>query len=197
MQIAISSGHGLHVRGARGFLDEVDEARRVADHVGKILRELEVPVNVFHENSARNQRDNVNAIVRHHNSLNRDLDVSVHFNSFNPTSGFTQMDGWRAVDRAVGVEVLYRTNNTKTYNLAGHVACSISDASGLLLRHQRDRGAVARSNIGFLNNTTAPAILIEVCFVNSREDKRLYMQNFERICAAIACTVSRRTKMSA
>ena len=36
--IVISSGHGLHVRGARDILDEVTEARRVTNRVGEILR---------------------------------------------------------------------------------------------------------------------------------------------------------------
>jgi hypothetical protein len=30
-RVVISSGHGLHVRGASGVLDEVDEARRVVE----------------------------------------------------------------------------------------------------------------------------------------------------------------------
>ena len=38
MKIAISSGHGLHVRGARGLIDEVDEARHVTDRTAEILR---------------------------------------------------------------------------------------------------------------------------------------------------------------
>ena len=29
--IIISSGHGKYIRGASGYLDEVDEARRVVD----------------------------------------------------------------------------------------------------------------------------------------------------------------------
>jgi len=175
--IAISSGHGLFVRGARGLIDEVDEARKVTGRVAAILRGAGVGVSTFHENNARTVSDNVGAIVRHHNGLRRDLDVSIHFNS--TATGIIE-------DRAIGVEVLHHTNNQITRQLAGRVARAISDASGLLLRHQRDSGAVARNNLSFLNNTTAPAILIEVCFVNSRTDVRLYQEHFEAICHAIA-----------
>ena len=184
MRIAISSGHGLFVRGARGIIDEVDEARKVTDRVAAILRGAGVAVNAFHENNARNVSDNVGAIVRHHNNQTRDLDVSIHFNS--TATGVIE-------ERAIGVEVLHRTGNQVTRALAGKVARAISDASGLLLRHRQDSGAVARSNLSFLNNTTAPAILVEVCFVVSRTDVRLYQQFFEEICYAIASAISDRT----
>jgi len=184
MRIAISSGHGLHVSGARGIIDEVTEARRVTDRVAAILRDARVTVFPFHENNARNVSDNIGAIVRHHNSQTRDLDVSIHFNS--TATGIIE-------ERAIGVEVLHFTGNQTTRTLAGRVARAISDASGLLLRHQRDSGAVARNNLSFLTNTTAPAILIEVCFVVSRTDVRLYQQFFEEICRAIASTISNRT----
>lgn len=187
MKIVISSGHGLHIRGARGLIDEVDEARRVTDRVAAILQESGIDITAFHENEARTQADNVNAIVRFHNSQQRDLDVSIHFNS--TATGHIE-------DRAIGVEVLYRTGNEKTRILAGRVARGISDASGLLLRHMQGSGALARANLGFLNNTTAAAILVEVCFVVSRTDVGLYQLYFEEICQAIAAAVSGQSPIS-
>ncbi|MCL2528366.1 MAG: N-acetylmuramoyl-L-alanine amidase [Defluviitaleaceae bacterium] len=181
MKITISSGHGKLVRGAKGLIDEVDEARRVTNKVAEILSKAEVSVTAFHENTARTQGDNVNTIVRFHNSQQRDLDVSIHFNS--TASG-------KIEDRAIGVEVLHRAGNHKTQALAGQVARAISAASGLLLRHPQNSGAVARSNLGFLNNTSAAAILIEVCFVVSRVDVGLYQQYFNEICYAIASAIS-------
>ena len=175
--VVISSGHGLLVRGARGIIDEVDEARRVTDRVSDILRSAGADVNTFHENTTRNQNDNVNAIVRHHNSQQRDLDVSIHFNS--TKTGAIE-------ERGIGVETLYFTGNQRTKQTASSVSRAISDASGLLLR--RGDGTLA-ANVGFLRLTTAPAILIEVCFVNSQTDVRLYQQHFESICAAIASTI--------
>jgi len=181
MRIAISSGHGLFVSGARGIIDEVIEARKVTDRVAAILRDNGVTVFPFHENNARTVSDNIGAIVRHHNSQTRDLDVSIHFNC--TATGIIE-------ERAIGVEVLHHTSNQTTRVLAGRVARAISDASGLLLRHQQSSGAVARNNLSFLNNTRAPAILIEVCFVVSRTDVRLYQAYFEEICRAIASSIS-------
>jgi len=178
MTVAISSGHGLHVPGARGLIDEVTEARRVTDRVSAILRDTGVRVNAFHENTARNQRDNVNAIVRHHNNLQRDIDVSVHFNS---VAGGTR-------DAGIGTEVMYRTGNATTRPVASRVARAIAGASGLILR--RGDGTFPSTAIGFLNNTNIScAILIEVCFVNSHTDVRLYQAHFEAICYAIASAI--------
>ena len=188
--VVISSGHGLHVPGARGIIDEVMEARRTVDHVAAALVALNCPVFAFHEETARNARDNLNAVIRHHNGHKRALDISVHFNSFSPVSDFVQQSGFRQVDRAVGVEVLYFTGNSHTKGLAGRVAANIAKASGLQLRHPATSGAKPRDNLGFLRHTTAPAILLEVCFVNSSVDVQLYRDNFEDICQAIAATIN-------
>jgi len=178
--IAISSGHGLHARGARDIIDEVDEARRVTDRVYEILKNTNVPVSIFHENTARTQNDNVNAIVRHHNSLVRNLDVSIHFNAPNVAG---------TVERGIGVETMYRVGNAEMRTLGSNVSKAISRASGLILR--RGDGTWERDNLGFLTRTNINrAILIEVCFVNSRTDVRLYRENFEAICHTIAETVS-------
>jgi len=180
MRIAVSSGHGLHVAGARDIIDEVAEARRVVPKVAEYLRRCGVDATEFHDNISRNQRDNINAIVNHHNGRARDLDVSVHFNAV-----------WGTRDAGTGVEVCHRTGNAETAALASRTARAIADASGLILR--RGDGTWARSDLAFLNRTDAPAILIEVCFVNSRTDVNLYRRRFDAICKAIAEAVSGRT----
>jgi hypothetical protein len=38
----------------------------------------------------------------------------------------------------------------------------------------------------FLNNTAMPALLLEICFVDSQADADLYGDNFEYICEAVA-----------
>ena len=50
----------------------------------------------------------------------------------------------------------------------------------------RNRGAKKRTDLAFLRNTNKPAIIIEACFVDSTTDVRLYQENFEAICVAIA-----------
>lgn len=168
MDIVISSGHGLKVRGAKGVLDEVDEARRVTDRVAELLRSAGVGVHVFHDNTSNNVSANLNAIVNAHNSRKRDRDVSVHFNAFQTT------------DKAMGTECLYTTQQA----LAAKVSTAMANGGGLI-----NRGAKKRTNLAFLNRTAKPAVLLEVCFVDSSHDAAQYRKNFEAICRGIAETI--------
>ncbi|MEN0648925.1 N-acetylmuramoyl-L-alanine amidase [Caldifermentibacillus hisashii] len=167
--IAISSGHALYVRGASDIIDEVTEARRVTDKTAEYLRQLGVTTYVFHDDTSRTQNQNLSTIVNFHNSKNRELDVSIHFNSAARTSN------------PLGVEVLYYDQS----GLAANVSQAIANASGL-----RNRGAKQRKELYFLRKTAKPAILIEVCFVNSTVDVDLYRKNFDAICRAIAETLA-------
>jgi N-acetylmuramoyl-L-alanine amidase len=169
MRVVISSGHGKYVRGASGLIDEVDEARKVVPEVASWLTVNGHQVIEFHDDVSTTQQQNLNTIVNYHNKQTRDLDVSVHFNAYVPT------DGGR------GTEVLYLTHQ----QLATDVAKAISDASGLI-----NRGAHKRSDLYFLNGTTEPAILIEVCFVDAAADVEQYQRHFKQICRAIAQTIA-------
>lgn len=165
MTIVISAGHGLKVRGAVGILDEVNEARKVTSQVAAYMRENGGKVYEYYENTATTQQQNLSNIVNYHNSKARDLDISVHFNAYQTT------------DKPMGAEVLYVSQNT----LASEVSAAIAAAGELT-----DRGGKHRTNLYFLNNTKAPAILLEVCFVDSSADAALYEKNFNQICMAIA-----------
>jgi len=164
-RIVISSGHGKIVRGAAGILDEVDEARRVVDAVAAELRERGVDVKVCHDDVSTSQNENLNRIVDYHNSQQRDLDVSVHFNAYVET------------DKPMGCEVLYVTQGELASELSGMIA----EAGDFV-----DRGGKKRTDLFFLNNTAEPSILIETCFVDSAADAECYDANFEDIVAAIA-----------
>jgi N-acetylmuramoyl-L-alanine amidase len=169
MKIIISSGHGKYIRGASGYLDEVDEARKVVEEVAKNLRQLGVEVDTFHDDESETQDDNLEAIVDYHNAQTRDIDVSVHFNAYETTS------------KPMGTEVLYTTQS----DLAGAVCEAIVEAGGFV-----DRGAKYRSDLYFLNNTEQPAILIETCFVDSTADADAYRASFDDITDAIAAALS-------
>ena len=162
-RVAISSGHALHVRGARGNpvppqLDEVDQARRVVDRVAEMLG-----CPKFHDNTSTSQSQNLNTITSWHNKQTRDLDVSVHFNAYDHS--------------AHGTEVLYVTQQT--------IAKEVCDAI-VLAGDFTNRGAKYRSDLAFLNNTNKPAILIETCFCDHTGDSNAFMAHFEPICRAIA-----------
>jgi len=164
--ITISSGHWTIGTGARDLIDEVTEARRVVDRVIAILRSWKIPVHHVEDNTSKNQQQNLTYLVTQHNKTSRQLDVSVHFNA----SSGRQLKG-------IGTEVLYYDAK----ELAAKVSKAISFASGLI-----DRGAKQRKELAFLANTNKPAILLEVCFVNSTVDTAIYNRDFEKICQAIA-----------
>jgi hypothetical protein len=166
MNIVISSGHGKLIRGASGIIDEVDEARRVVNKLAELLGSR---VKVFHDDISKSQNENLDRIVDFHNSLERDLDISVHFNAYNTTN------------EPMGTECLYLTQK----DLALTITDRISIASGL-----KNRGAKKRDDLFFLNKTNEPSVLIEICFVDSKADVNLYHRNFDAICLSIKAGIA-------
>lgn len=168
-EIEIHPGHWKHTgSGANGIISEVVEARKVAKRVYEILKENNIPVTYFEDNTSTNQKQNLNTLINHHNKDRDGLIVSIHFNS----SGATTNQG-------IGTEVFYYTEKS----LASKVSKAISDATGGELKN---RGAKQNKSLAILAKTYEPAILIEVCFVNSRKDVAVYKRDFENICQAIA-----------
>ena len=49
-----------------------------------------------------------------------------------------------------------------------------------------NRGVKVSKGLYFLNHTKAPAILIEVCFVDDKDDAKLYKQTKNKIVEGIA-----------
>jgi N-acetylmuramoyl-L-alanine amidase len=167
--IAISSGHSKYVRGAScppPGLDEVDEARKVVERLANELESRGVDVEFFHDDESKTQDENLKRITDWHNNQSRDLDISVHFNAHSGGS-----------DKPYGCEVLYITQG----KLAADLSEAIASASGLI-----NRGAKENSNLYFLNNTEMPAVLLEICFVDSYADADIYRKHFEAICAEMA-----------
>lgn len=165
-QFVISSGHGLKVSGTADILDEVIEARKVVNRVYVILtKEYDGKGVKFHDDKSTNQNENLATIVKYHNSKERELDISVHFNASSKTND------------PRGTECWYYDAKS----LSAKVSTAISKASGL-----KDRGPKENKELYFLKYTNESAILIEVCFVDSKVDAEIYNDKFEEICQAIA-----------
>ena len=165
-RIVISSGHGKYVRGAHGIIDEVDEARKVVEALANQLELRGVGVIAYHDDVSKSQSENLDRIVDFHNAQEpHDLDVSVHFNAFEQT------------EAPRGVEVLYVTQA----DLAGRLSAAIADAGELV-----NRGGKYHGELAFLNGTAGPAVLLEVCFVDSEADCENYAAFFNDIVDAIA-----------
>jgi len=171
MKIAMSSGHGSKVAGAVGIIKEHEEAVRVVNKTAEYLRQMDgVEIETFEEKTATTQDQNLKNIVNWHNNVafggrGHDLDCFVHFNCNVDTS------------KPVGVECWYMTQD----DLAEEIASSIAMASGLI-----DRGAKFSDGLYVLKHSIAPAVLPEICFVDSSADVTLYEKYFDQICGSLA-----------
>jgi len=174
MRIVMSSGHWPGA-GAHGLISEVTEARRVVDRSAEYMRAAGAEVITFHDNKSNDKDENLDRIVDFHNAQGpHDLDVSVHFNNAYSTP----------YPDPIGTECFHHAGNSAMHDLAEAVSAEISLASSL-----KDRGAKDNS-LYFTSNTNEPAILIEVCFVESVPDVDLYRRYFENICEAIAAAIT-------
>ena len=163
-QVNISSGHSINCQGASDIINEVTEAKKVVDRVCDIIKASGKACYKYHDTSSSSSQNLVN-IVNWHNGFKDGVDVSIHFNAYSH------------VDKPMGTEVCYYSNSS----LAAAISKEISTAGGFI-----DRGAKQRTGLYFLKHTNKPAILIEICFVDSVADVNLYKANFEKICQAIA-----------
>lgn len=168
-EIELHAGHWNNVfSGATGLINEVVENRKVGKRVYEILKSKGVPVTYFEDDESDTVSENIGSLVKHHNQDRNGLVVSIHFNA---SSGKSVM--------GIGTEVLYYDEK----ELAETLANAISKATNGGLKN---RGAKERKDLGVLKKTYEPAIIIEVCFVNSSVDVNLYRKHFEDICHAIA-----------
>lgn len=165
--LTISAGHYGKGTGASGLIDEGEQAIYVVKELKKRFKNSLIPTHIIIDNQSTNQRQNLAYLVGEHNKTERNLDVSIHFNA---------VEGAR--NDGIGTEVLYMNPNIR--ELAEKLSASIAQAAGF-----KNRGAKLRTNLAFINGTTKPALLIEICFVNSETDVRLYQMHQSKILDAI------------
>lgn len=94
----------------------------------------------------------LNAQIRNANNSGAGFGVSWHLNANSGTPG-------------TGTEVLYYPGSKEGYEAAEKVSKAISAKFGWA-----NRGAKARADLGWLNYTSMPVILIECCFINNAGD---------------------------
>ena len=116
-------------------------------------------------------------ICKASNSTPADLTVSIHFNS--------HIHEAKSNGETVGTEVLVLSDEGIKHRVANDVCKSISRLGFV------NRGIKVRDNLYFLRHTSAPAILIEVCFVSDADDARLYKKKKKEIAKAIATSIIR------
>lgn len=156
--------------GAVGLIDESKENRAVASLVLKELRKRKMIVYNCTVDDAPSQSSNLAMIVKKCEKHKVDLNVFIHFNS-----GVNDKTG---NGKTTGTEVFVYRNDGIAKKAAEAVRSEISKLG------YKDRGTKINKNLYVLSKTTAPAILIECCFVDDKDDVDLY--NAEKMAKAIS-----------
>lgn len=172
--ITIHAGHnkqGKIACGASDYIDESKEARIIRKKVANILRRKGYKIYNCTVNNGTSQYDVLKKICEKCNSKIRSLDVSIHFNA----CAHSKKDG-----KIKGSEVLvYDLNGLSA--LIGKEICKNMEKIGFT-----NRGVKKNTNLYFLKHTNAKSLLIEVCFVDDKDDVDLYLKNKNKVAEAIA-----------
>lgn len=172
MIINIHAGHnpdGKTACGAVGLIRESTEARRVKDEVMVQLAQLGHTVYDCTVNDGTGQQDVLKKIVKKSNAHDADLNVSIHFNSGAKDTVGNQ--------KTTGTEVLIYSNASRAYEQAERT-CAGFEKLGF-----QNRGIKFRPDLYVLRHTKAPAMLVECCFVDDRDDVQIY--NCQNVASAI------------
>ena len=182
MKINIHAGHnpdGKTACGAVGLIKESTEARAIKDYVIKYLKAAEQTVYDCTVNDGKSSSDVLKKIVTKCNSHDVSIDVSIHLNS-----GANDKKG---NDKSTGVEVLIYSKDSKAKDEAERV-CKKLAALGF-----KNRGVKVRNDLYFLRKVNAPAMLIEVCFVDDKDDVTIFNKNKAKIGKLIAEAIINKT----
>ncbi len=178
MKVNIHAGHnpdGKVACGAVGLIKESTEARNVKDKVIAMLKSQGHTVYDCTCENGTNQNDVLKKIVSKCNEHTVDLDVSIHFNA-----GANDRSGNGVT---TGTEVFIYNSNSKAKPYAQRIVRNIASL-GFKLRDDAVKDDVKNSSYLYvLRNTKSPALLIEVCFVDDKDDVNLY--NADKIAQAI------------
>lgn len=182
MKINIHAGHnpeGKIACGAIGILNESREARIIKDKVIQLLRAAGHDVLDCTVDNGVSQGDVLRKIVEKCNSRLADLDVSIHLNS-----GRNDYVG----DGSIGGTEVFIYSLDPSNKAAIVYGKSIVEKIGDLGFRIRDDAIPDHiktdSQLYVLRNTKAPALLVECCFVDDKDDADLY--NADKMAQAIA-----------
>lgn len=165
MKIGINCGHtqsGTVGSGAVGYINESDETREVGYRLMRYLRDNGVAVVDCTDDYCTSVSENLEKIVAMANAQTLDLFVSVHFNS----------------GGGKGCEVY--TYNGEKLSAAERVCENLAELGFV------NRGVKNGSSLYVIRRSVAKAMLIEVCFVDTKSDTDLYEKiGAENIARAI------------
>nr|WP_269205535.1 N-acetylmuramoyl-L-alanine amidase [Clostridium botulinum] len=179
MKIAIRGGHNFLALGARGLIDETTEDRKVKDATINYLRKQGHEVlDVTPGNVDKNV--DLNYGVSKANDWGADLFISIHFNN-----------AYNSYDGALGTETWTNTNNSTAKTIASRIT---NNLTSLGFKNRGIKDGLTIQRLYEIRNTKMSAIIIEVCFVESKEDVRIYNKiGYDSIGRAISEAISNKT----
>lgn len=163
MKINVHAGHcpdGKGACGAVGLIKESTEARKVKDLVIKYLKAQGHTVYDCTCETNETQNGCLQKIVSKCNDHKVDLDVSIHFNS-----GANDKKGNK---KTTGTEVYIYSLSNKAKTYAQKTVNAISSLGF------KNRGVKKTLSLYVLRKTKSPAMLVECCFVDDKDDIDLY-----------------------
>lgn len=185
----IHGGHNKIVPGAAKLLNEVTEDRKVKNALIELLDDAGHTVYDCTDDAGRTSGANLANIVAKCNRHSVDLDVSIHLNSGRNDSKGDGSTG--------GVEVF--CYDSKTRDVAKRIADEIAKEFGYNKRSDNTTpsgyaGVKYSKGLYVLRNTKSKAILIECCFVDDKDDAKVW--NAERCARAIYKGITGKTASS-
>lgn len=167
IKVCIDAGHGGKDVGAVNVKRyEKDDTLRIAKRLGKVLKAngLEVcytrTTDIYDSPRAKAKKGNISKA---------DYFISIHRNASQSSV-------------AHGTEVLICNTSKKKYEIAKAICKQFKERNGLT-----DRGVKMRNDLAVLNQTSMPAILVEVGFISCKQDNELLDSKFASVCNSIAC----------
>lgn len=153
--------------GAVGYIDESKENRKVGPTVVKHLKELGKKAKYIQFDKAKT-----------HNYLKEEVDYANAQGNFNCVVQIHFNCGTKDINN--------KTTGCETYYLSEKGGVFAKRVEKKLSTLFTDRGTSNEHNYYWLKHTKCTAILIEVCFVDDKDDVRVYEENFDEICKLIA-----------
>ena len=174
MKIVLNAGHTKSGAGsgAVGYLNESEETRKVVNLVKRYLVGKGHEVIIANVDKAESQAAYLYGVARKANKeIDADLFVSIHFNAGggHGCECFT----WKGKKSAAAVGI-----------------CEELSALGF-----RNRGVKDGSNLYLISKTKTPAVLVEVCFVDSMADAKRYKKFGNVVAQAITRGILKQTEL--
>lgn len=183
-KVTVHGGHnpsGKTACGAVGILDESKEDRIITKMVVQYFEKKGIDAVDCTVNDGINQSDVLKKICGKCNAQkNVDLNISIHFNS--------GAKDFKGNGKTTGTEVWLKTKNGDRDDIAKRI-CHEMEKLGFT-----NRGVKVSNELYFLNATTAPSVLVEVCFVDDKDDATLYNARKKEVAHAIVKAVLKHNK---